>query len=209
MVQTICDACTADFTFARADFVQTLLQDKKYAIGSAVRGGANATVVQHLQDELERYQNDTESLDPAGSLAVCPWNPKDETSFTPYANGTWLTIWPGRTWADLKMSAASNVCQMCEMLAAMIRYAAREEIHATSTLMSIMILGYGTSRPESLQFSVSQGGKILLTLQLCIAVQDADTSRPLSSLTNPVGSSTEDESCTDFYSRALETCLGT
>lgn len=184
MAHILCDTCRAYFNFASTDSVPAFLQAKKRTVDSATERNMDRTLVQSLQDELERYRNETEAIsqmpESAYPTAACPWNLKDETDYSQYDGvvlgfENWDIRRPERTWMDLKKSAALNECQMCEVLVAMVQNAAGEKIQNTSTLTSPMYLDNATCRPRWSYFEVEEDGVCLARLNFYIAVEDMDT----------------------------------
>lgn len=116
----LCGLCEKVFTFEGAGGI---LWMKQNAIQQAVKRNFDAPQIKRLQRECERYRSILGSRR-AKSLFPSPWGTTEPIEVR-FAVGESYPLWESgeaRHWHELKKSATSTGCGLCERLVAMLQY---------------------------------------------------------------------------------------
>ena len=224
MIKMLCALCAKIFAFDRAD---RILGMKEKAIRQAVEHNLDAVQIKRLQSEYERYRDALESRR-TKSPFPSPWDiaelvdirfPVDESYHE------WQ-LEKRRHWHELKKSAASSGCGLCERLVAMIQHQTTTSVPDLATITCMWFLGGGSLTPQWLRFDVHQlDYQSSLMMRFHIAI---DTGKPSKSalkytkyqilillvltesptyIDTTLPNSTKNDACLKYLSRSLQRCL--
>lgn len=168
----LCASCTQVFAFAATDHI---LCWKENAIQQAVEYKLDATQIKTLQRECARYQNALKSRRKK-SLFPSPWNTTEPIDAR-FAMGESYSVWhleKRRHWHELKRSAASNGCGLCERLGAMIHSQITTPVSESATITCVWFLEGGSLTPEWLRFDLNDDhSQSLFMMRFHIAIRPA------------------------------------
>ena len=198
----LCQACEAHFTFSHPNHIKELIEIKRRAISSAAREGLGESLRVKLRDELWRYETGVDLVARA-SEPLCPWNTEDGTDYNLRYSGIGLRysasigVWgntrpdihvlPPRSFRELRESARSSGCRMCEILIAVAAYAV-PEMDESAVVTSDIWLDQATCRPTRLQFNLQRyerGEKSPLLTMNISATNSGDSPREPNGMCSP------------------------
>lgn len=171
----LCAVCTEVFAFSNTDLI---LWMKERAIQQAMECKLDAIQIKRLQRECARYQNALKSGRKKKPFPS-PWD-TTEAIDAHFDMGESYLEWQlekRRHWHELKKSADSSGCGLCERLSAMIRSQTTTAIVDNATITCVWFLEGGSLTPEWLRFDlIDEHSQLLLLTRFHITIGSANPS---------------------------------
>lgn len=227
---TICSSCLEHFTFARPDVVEEIRGLKKESVERAVEAGNGDDDLKSLQNDLRGYEAETNSI-PAGSRAPYPW----ASGLSVPQLWIHLQIWDNehsRSLAQLHESVKSSGCHLCRSFCKMIEYTFGDDVPESAKITTALSCDSAGTERLRLQFAVHtdqsyhDGNDVVIGNFECRRIGVFNCKRPFlqlrvlfSPLTGktiadlyiqdeePFDSLPSTDSCVEFLSRNLDSCI--
>jgi hypothetical protein len=173
----LCNTCSEIFAFDQTKVISWM---KKNAIEIAQEHNLDEATIRSLQADYDRYRRAL-NLPNTKSQAPYPWvatKPLNSLSRICLTYLVWLSSKERRQWRELKHFAASNECDVCVLLVAMIENHTTNTVCEDATLSGSWLVKEGDLSVDYLQIHlIDRNLKRLLLLRLHPAIEIGATSK--------------------------------